>query len=93
MRAHVVGYAVTCVDQGESHTRIAKRLGVAQPTLSRWIREAVAGDAGFRSVAIVPSGGAPATPLPSPLRLRTPRGFVVEGLDPELLVSLVQVLG
>jgi hypothetical protein len=30
---------------------------------------------------------------PPPLRLLTPHGFVVEGLDPELLVSLLQVLG
>jgi len=89
----VIAYVVTCVEEGESHTRIAKRLGIAQPTLSRWIREGATGDAGFRAVAIIPSAGPLATPLPPSLRLRTPRGFVVEGLDAELLVSLLQVLG
>lgn len=31
--------------------------------------------------------------MPSAVRLLTPRGFIVEGLDPELLVSLLRVLG
>jgi hypothetical protein len=46
-------------------------------------------------VAIVPAVHDRSTPpaaLP-PLRLLTPRGFVVEGLDQELLVSLLRVLG
>jgi hypothetical protein len=28
VRAHVVAYAVTCVEHGESHARIARRLGL-----------------------------------------------------------------
>jgi hypothetical protein len=86
-----------CVGDGESHTRIAGRLGLAQPTLSRWMREGVVPGAAVRTVAIVPAGrpaglrsGAPGA---SELRLRTPRGFVVEGLDLERLASLLRVLG
>ena len=89
----MVAYVVACVANGESHGRIAARLGLTQSTLSRWIREAAESDPGFRSVAIVPSEQKAARPLPSTVRLLTPHGFVVEGLDPELLVSLLQVLG
>jgi hypothetical protein len=93
LRARVVAYAVACAADGESHRRIAERLGLVQPTLSRWIRETGGRAAGFRSVAIVPSGRRQGGPPAASLRLLTPRGFVVEGLDPELLASLLQVLG
>ncbi len=97
LRSRVLAYALRCAGDGESHTRIAERLGLAQPTLSRWLRQGGAGDAGVRSVAIVPcerrAGAASTAPVSSPVRLVTPRGFVVEGLDAELLASLLQVLG
>jgi hypothetical protein len=46
-------------------------------------------------VAIVSATLDGATPPPAypALRLVTPRGFVVEGLDGKLLASLLQVLG
>ncbi len=95
LRSRVVAYAVTCSADGESHQRIADRLGLKQRTLSRWIRTARQTRAGVRQVAIVPSTQERTTPPPAraALRLVTPRGFVVEGLDAELLVSLLQVLG
>ena len=93
LRSRVVAYAVACVADSESHGRIAARLGLTQSTLSRWIREAGESDPSFRSVAIVPSEQKAARPLPSTVRLLTPRGFVVEGLDADLLASLLQVLG
>lgn len=86
-----------CSADGESHRRIAGRLGLKQPTLSRWVARARISHAVVRPVAIIPSGrpaGAPvAGPTPRELRLVTPRGFVVEGLDLERLASLLQVLG
>jgi transposase-like protein len=94
LRARVVAYAVGCLADGESQTRIAARLGIQQSKLSRWLREAGTGtDAGFRQVAIVPSERRTPRPLPAPLRLVTPRGFIVEGLDAELLAVLLRVLG
>ena len=66
-----------------------------QRTLSRWIRTGRQAGAGVRAVAIVPAEHRH-TVAPSargPVRLLTPHGFVVEGLDPEMLVSLLQVLG
>ena len=97
LRRRVVAYARACIEHGESHRGIARRLGLAQPTLSRWIRDGAGYHGDFHAVAIVPSGrpaGAPvAGPAPRELRLVTPRGFVVEGLDIERLASLLQVLG
>ncbi len=93
LRARVVAYAGACAAEGEAHGSIAARLGVVQSTLSRWIREAEECETGFRPVAIVPSERAVAEPTSTSLRLVTPRGFVVEGLEAELLASLLQVLG
>ena len=93
LRDRVLAYATACCDDGESQNRVAARLGLVQATLSRWIREATPSDAGFRQVAIVPSRSGQDRPYAVPLRLVTPRGFVVEGLDPELLVSLLRIVG
>jgi hypothetical protein len=92
LRERVVAYAAECAVRRESHDRIAGRLGLAQETLSRWIRES-AGSNDFRQVAIVPVEHSEHIAAVSSLRLTTPRGLVVEGLDPELLVSLLRVLG
>ncbi len=93
LRARVVTYAAACRQDGESHVRVARRLGVAQPTLSRWVREAHGSPADFREMAIVPSQGRSVPAEVAPLRLVTPRGFVVEGLAPELLAYLLRVIG
>ncbi|MFZ5785804.1 MAG: helix-turn-helix domain-containing protein [Acidobacteriota bacterium] len=95
LRARIVAHAVGCSADGESHQRIADRLGMTQRTLTRWIRAWRQAGAGVRQVAIVPASRRRAIPAADrvSLRLRTPRGFVVEGLDAELLVSLLQVLG
>ena len=97
LRVRFVAYAVACAADGESHRRIAERLGLCQATVSRWMREARGARAGFRSVAIVPAerrATRRATAMPAPsLRLLTPRGFIVEGLEPELLVSLLRMFG
>jgi len=94
LREQLVTYAVACRADGESHQRVARRLGLIQPTLSRWIRQARSSAPGLRQVAIVPSARRrdPA-PAPPPLRLVSPNGFVVEGLEPELLAHLLRVLG
>ncbi|TAM44884.1 MAG: helix-turn-helix domain-containing protein, partial [Acidobacteria bacterium] len=55
LRARIVAYAVTCSADGESHRRIAERLGMRQRTLSRWIRMWRQAGAGVRAVAIVPA--------------------------------------
>ena len=93
LRGRIVAYAAACGEDGESHNSLAKRLGLAQPTLSRWVREAHRGGAGFREMAIVPSQRRSAPGAVESVRLVTPRGFVVEGLAPELLAYLLRVIG
>lgn len=95
LRARIVAYAVACSADGESHRRIAERLGMKQRTLSRWIRAWRQAGAGVRAVAIVPAEHRHTAPpaCPAPLRLVSPHGYVIEGLDRDLLVSLLQVLG
>ena len=65
-----------------------------QRTLSRWIARWRRAGCRVRQPAIVPSPGSRSAPPPASAALRqvTPRGFVVEGLDAELLASLLQVL-
>lgn len=93
LRTRIVAYAAACREDGESHSNLAKRLGLAQPTLSRWVREAHRSPEGFREMAIVPSERRSAPAVVEAVRLVTPRGFVVEGLAPELLAYLLQVIG
>jgi transposase-like protein len=95
VRERVVAYAVACSADGESHGRVAERLGVGQGTLSRWIRRRRQAKGSVRPVAIVPAQGRHAAPpvARAPLRLVSPHGYVIEGLEPELPVSILQVLG
>lgn len=95
LRARIVAYSIACRAEGESHQRIADRLGLCQTTLSRWLRRAGGAAPALRSVAIVPSHRrdcGPSQPS-SPLRLITPRGIVVEGLDPDLLIAVLREVG
>jgi transposase-like protein len=94
LRAELVAYAVACRADGESHQRVAERLGLIQPTLSRWIRKARAATPGLRQLAIVPSARRrDAPPAPAGLRLVSPNGFTVEGLDLHHVADLLRILG
>jgi transposase-like protein len=94
LRSRIVSYARVCREGGEPLGDIARRLGLVESTLARWLRsDRRALAAGFRSVSIVPAtdggGAAPA----GALRLVTPRGYTVEGLDAPTLAFLLRVVG
>jgi transposase-like protein len=94
LRSRLVAYSLACRADGESHQRVAERLGIIQTTLSRWIRKARASAPNLRQVAIVPVRCSRTSVAPAaPLRLVSPHGFVVEGLEPELVAYLLRVLG
>ena len=95
LRSRIVSYARVCRERGEPLLDISNRLGLVESTLARWLRaDRKELAAGFRSVSIVASeehhqpeivGG--------PLRLTTPAGYMVDGLDGQTLAYLLRVVG
>lgn len=74
--------------RGEPLSHVASELGVSELSLQRWIEQGE--PARFRPVEVeLDSGRVPGRGLV----LITPRGYRVEGLQAESLVSLLRVLG
>lgn len=95
LQSRVVSYAKVCRERGEPFFDIAVRLGLVESTLSRWFRtEKAKEQPGFRSVSIVQRDVEETTaqPFASQLRLLTPQGYRVEGLDAQTLAYLLGVL-
>jgi len=95
LRSRIVSYAKVCRERGEPYFDIAVRLGLVESTLTRWFRtEKAKEQPGFRSVSIVRRDGEETTaqPCESQLRLLTPQGYRVEGLDAQTLAYLLRVL-
>ena len=95
LQSRVVSYAKVCRERGEPFFDIAVRLGLVESTLSRWFRtEKAKEQPGFRSVSIVRRDVEETTaqPFASQLRLLTPQGYRVEGLDAQTLAYLLGVL-
>lgn len=98
LKSQILVYAGICRERGEPVGDIAARLGLVESTLARWLRrERARSRPAFRPVAIVPrvEGYLPEElgTASSGLRLITPRGYTVEGLDLEDLARLLQVVG
>jgi hypothetical protein len=95
LRSRIVTYAQLCRDRGEPYGDIAARLGLVESTVARWLRrEQAIAKAGFRSVAIVPCGedDAGLDHSPGSIRVVTPHGYRIEGLDLQSAAYLLQVL-
>ena len=93
LRRFAVKHARERVAAGCSVTGAAKELGVADATLTNWLkkdvyREAAGGGCEFREVVVEPTPAASAG-----LVLVTPSGLRVEGLDMAGVVALVRELG
>jgi transposase-like protein len=82
-----VAVAVARSRRDEPLARVAADLGVSAVSLQRWLEQEE--PARFRPVEVAPESGAETT---GPV-LITPRGYRVEGLAAEALVSLLRVLG
>ena len=94
LRSRIVSYAQVCRERGEPLGDIGRRLGLVESTLARWLRtDRKALAAGFRSVSIVPAVDEGGTAPAGALRLVTPRGYTVEGLDVPTLAFLLRVVG
>jgi hypothetical protein len=94
LRSRIVSYARVCREQGEPVGDISGRLGLVESTLARWLRaERKEIEAGFRSVSIVAADECSHGLTGASLRLITPRGYSVEGLDAQTLSFLLRVVG
>jgi hypothetical protein len=89
-RHAAVALARTCLGRGGAVARVARELGVSEPTLTKWLRPA----APVLRPVTVTAHAAPAVhrPVTSPV-LITPHGVRVEGLDRETLVVVLRALG
>ena len=95
LREEIVAYAVICRETGEALAPISERLGLIESTLARWLRQREKKNEvlrGFRSVAIVPSGEIQRSTYGPQLRLITPDGHVIEGLDLESAAFLLKAI-
>lgn len=101
LKARVVAWAEPLIIAGRGKLEVADAIGVPWESLSRWIREKAlapraaaqpppARHAEMKSVRIV---DAPAARPRAPLSVRSPKGFIVEGLDLETAVALLTRLG
>ena len=74
LRLRIVSYARVCRERGEPLGDIARRLGLVESTLARWLRtDRKALAAGFRSVSIVPATDEAQAESEGHLRLMTLR--------------------
>ena len=96
LRTRIVSYARVCRERGEPQGDIAARLGLVESTLARWLRaerKALALAPGFRAVSVVEAEEQVHGERGGALRLTTPAGYVVEGLDAPTLAFLLRVVG
>lgn len=96
LRSRIVSYAKVCRERGEPLLAISDRLGLVESTLARWLRadrKALALAPGFRSVSVVGGEEVEQGGTCGPLRLTTPAGYMIEGLDAQTLAFLLRVVG
>jgi hypothetical protein len=95
LRSRIVSYARVCRERGEPLLDISSRLGLVESTLARWLRaDRKELAAGFRSVSIVASEEHHQPEVVGvPLRLMTPAGYRIDGLDAQTLAFLLRVVG
>ena len=96
LRSRIVSYSRVCRERGEPLLDISNRLGLVESTLARWLRadrKALALAPGFRTVSVAAGDGDSQDESTNALRLTTPAGYTVEGLDAQTLAFLLRVLG
>jgi len=102
LRSEVLALARRGQDAGASVADVAGWLGMVESTLYRWLRSETSEEnecqPGLSAVAIVPSQEREvATPCEDEgrgrIRLITPDGYVLEGLDRATAIELLRVIG
>ena len=84
-----------CRERGEPVLDISIRLGLVESTVARWLRaDSKELAAGFRPVSIVAAEEHHQSELISgAMRLTTPAGYRIDGLDAQTLAFLLRVVG
>ena len=95
LKSRIVSYARVCRERGEPLLEISNRLGLVESTLARWLRtDRKELAAGFRPVSIVSADEHHLDEMSAgSLRLTTPAGYRVDGLDAQTLAFLLRVVG
>ncbi len=95
LKSRIVSYARVCRERGEPLGDISGRLGLVESTLARWLRaDSKELAAGFRSVSIVAADERhQGEMIAGDLRLTTPAGYRVDGLDAQTLAFLLRLVG
>jgi len=94
LRSRVVSYARVCRERGKPLGDISGRIGLVESTLARWLRaDRRELQAGFLPVSIVAAEATELGAAGDRLRLFTPRGYCIEGLDAQTLAVLFRVVG
>jgi hypothetical protein len=91
VRAQVVPLVADAMATGRSMSSIARGLGVSAATLSRWV-ETAPGAAHFLPVVVGPSAMPSHKPPTGGLRLISPSGYQLEGLDLDGAICALQRL-
>ena len=95
LKSRIVSYARVCRERGEPVLDISIRLGLVESTLARWLRaDSKELAAGFRPVSIVAAEEHNQGEMISgAMRLTTPAGYRIDGLDAQTLAFLLRVVG
>jgi transposase-like protein len=95
LKAEIASYARSRRQVGEEIPRLSEALGVRDNQLYRWMRHYREGVAAFLPVRVleqagtVPEQAVLERPIPPTLRLISPSGWTVEGLDVQTLSVLL----
>ena len=94
LKSRIVSYARVWRERGEPLLDISNRLGLVESTLARWLRaDRKELAAGFRPVSIVAAEEHhQSETIAVALRLTTPAGYRVDGLDAQTLAFLLRVV-
>ena len=95
LRAEAVAITDWAVTRGTSLSAVAKRLGVGQATLGRWLESPPEELPELRPVEVIERDEAPSEPVRGggPLALVTAGGHRIEGLRLEEAALLLEALG
>ncbi len=95
LRRRIARHAVVRHDGGEGWRTIGESLGLCRTTIRSWVRalEETAEPTELVPVVVTPTAPPRPTRASSHVVLVSPRGYRIEGLDPDMAVDALERLG